>query len=180
LDGWTSNTPAQISWQSTGGNPDGYLQFADATADSTRVYAPGKFLGSWVGYDAFRYDFTVSNTGNAGPGWDQVKISGLYNGSPATAVWWTNSLSGDKTDWLNRTASLSSPWPNVQSDVPGPINDVWASILNNVTEVNILMDTFNGITETTGLDNARLTPEPATLSLLALGGLALLRRRKRA
>jgi hypothetical protein len=35
LGDWTSNTPSQIAWQSTGGNPGGYIQFTDASSAST-------------------------------------------------------------------------------------------------------------------------------------------------
>jgi hypothetical protein len=51
LDGWTSNTPAEISWQASGGNPGGYVRFTDVSGDSTEIYAPAKFLGDWSGLD---------------------------------------------------------------------------------------------------------------------------------
>ena len=37
LDGWTSNTPAEIEWAPTGGNPNGYVQFNDATGNTTYI-----------------------------------------------------------------------------------------------------------------------------------------------
>ena len=62
LDGWFSNTPGEIRWSSTNGNPDGFVRFADASGNYTYIAAPEKFLGDWSGLDgigSISYDHKI-------------------------------------------------------------------------------------------------------------------------
>ena len=40
LDGWVATEPAEVAWEAAGGNPGGYLRFADVSDDVlTKLYA---------------------------------------------------------------------------------------------------------------------------------------------
>lgn len=54
----------------------------------------------------------------------------------------------------------------------------WEDILANVTMLRIDAEFTSG-DDAFAFDNVELTPEPATLTLFVLGGMALVRRRKR-
>ena len=61
------------------------------------------------------------------------------------------------------------------------VGGTFESILSNVTDVFITFEIVNNDVqqqESAGVDNAMLVPEPASLGLLAAGGLVLLRRKR--
>ncbi len=167
LDGWTVGTEGILSHVASGGNPGGYAQMDDFGAgEANVVYAPSKFLGDWSGLvggtlsmDAKQLlgdpiypdtvDFEIS-----GPGGSAISDTGEY---------------------------MSFSWENYDTTITPAAWVVtagtWEDLLTNVTMLRIDAEYVQG-NDTFGFDNVELTPEPATLSLLALGGLALIRRRK--
>ena len=189
LDGWTSNTHAEISYQSTGGNPGGYIQFTDNTAASTNVFAPSKFLGNYLanGVSSLSFDFNIFAETHiqtlfpyeadlSGPGG-----SATFLGPMPASVY--------PTGWVTVTAQIS----NTATPPAGwTVNSgTWLGLLANVTQVQIPIElitnvTIPGDTDIEGIDNVILTstgiPEPASLATLGFGllGLKLLRRLKRA
>ena len=50
LGGWTSNTPAEVVWNATGGNPGGEALFTDGSGNGTYIIAPSAFLSPAVNY----------------------------------------------------------------------------------------------------------------------------------
>jgi hypothetical protein len=181
LDGWTSNTPSQISWSKTGGNPGGFISFEDTTNDWTVVNAPATFLGNYsalnsVGTISFDHKI-IAETGIQSLSPYEVDLSGL--GGSAT---WTGATPKGVTGWVTLNVPL------VQSD--WTINSgTWTGLLADVTQLQIPIelvtnDTIPGDTDHEGIDNVILSssaPEPASLTLLGagmggLGGLALRRR----
>ena len=171
LEGWTSNTTTEITWTSPGGNPDGYARFDDATINDTYLIAPARYLGDWsglVGTD-ISYDHNVlSMTPNSpAPAAYTVKISG-----PGNDATWTGATAPSRPGWDTVTVPiLESAW-TVNSGT-------WAGLLADVDNLSIRIEHWSNL-DTAGVDNITLAiPEPATLSLLALGGLAMLRRRRR-
>ncbi len=50
LGGWTSNTPAEVAWNATGGNPGGEALFTDGSGNNTVLLAPSMFLSPAVNY----------------------------------------------------------------------------------------------------------------------------------
>jgi hypothetical protein len=192
LGGWTSNTPSQIAWQSTGGNPDGYVQFTDASGDSTVVWAPSSFLGNYasLGVSSISFDDNIiAETEVQSVGQYEIDLSGpggsatfLGNQPPETYP----------TGWITVTAPISGSAPPSGWEVT---SGTWAGLLADVTQVQIPIElvTNSGssgtYTDVEGIDNVTLTgspvstPEPASLSLVFAGtgvlGLRWLRRRAR-
>jgi len=182
LDGWASNTPSQISWSKTGGNPGGFILFEDTTNDWTVVNAPATFLGNYsalnsVGTIAFDHKI-IAETGIQSLSPYEVDLSG-----PGGSATWTGATPKGVTGWVTLNVPL------VQSD--WTINSgTWTGLLADVTQLQIPIelvtnDTIPGDTDHEGIDNVILSssaPEPASLTLIgtgiaAIGGFAIRRRR---
>jgi len=173
LGGWTSNTPGEIMWADADpeGNPGGYARFEDATTEDTFLIAPAKYLGDWSaldGVEQLSYDHNVIwITGSAfsrSP--HTVTISG-----PGGQATWTGPFAPRDPGWNTFTAPMAESEWTVDSGA-------WNALLADVTSLSIRFEQFSNL-DISGMDNIILTPEPATLSLLALGGLVMIRRRRR-
>jgi hypothetical protein len=169
LDGWTSNTPSQISWSKTGGNPGGFMLFEDATGDSTVVDAPSAFLRNYsalngVGTISFD-DKVIAETGIQSISPYEIDLSG-----PGGSATWTGATPKGVTGWVTLNVPL------VQSDWKID-SGTWKGLLANVTQLQIPIelvtnDTIPGDTDHEGIDNVILSssaPEPASLTLIGSG-----------
>jgi hypothetical protein len=169
LDGWTSNTPSQISWSKTGGNPGGFVLFEDETGDWTVLDAPAKFLGNYSALNNFgtiSFDHKIiAETGIQSLSPYEIDLSG-----PGGSATWTGATPKGVTGWLTLNVPL------VQSD--WTINSgTWTGLLADVTQLQIPIelvtnDAIPGDTDHEGIDNVILSssaPEPASFALLSLG-----------
>jgi len=182
LDGWTSNTPAQIVWVSAGGNPDGYVRFEDATGDSTAIFAPSKFLGDWSTLDAtgiISFDHKIFSTGGGFIFLPyRIDIAG-----PGGSAFWEGETPNGPTDWPltpdhTATAQLSE-------DIWSITSGSWSNLLADITELRIQVElvdnTGSGGGDVAGIDNIHLTPIPSAVWLFGAGllGLTGIARRKK-
>lgn len=182
FDGWTANRPSEVSWQSSGGNPGGYLRHVDDSALPTDIFAPSKFLGDWSSakdIGSISFDHRIFQTGvlNAILPYE-IGISGgansaILNFTPATGA----------TDWVTLTAPLTeSEWS---------VTGSWDDLLSSVDQLRIKMEYVSSVGSSfdiNGIDNIVLNgnvgnaavPEPATMSLLSLGlvGLGMICKKK--
>ena len=192
LDGWTSNTPSQIVWQSPGGNPGGYIQFTDANGTSTVVWAPPSFLGNYtsLGVASISFDDNIITE-------TQVESVGQYeidlSGPGGSATFLGNQPAATyPTGWITVTAAVSGTVPPSGWTVN---SGTWLGLLADVTQVQIPIELVTNNQSASwidveGIDNVTLTgspastPEPASLSLAFAGagvlGLAWLLRRRTA
>lgn len=147
LEGWGS---PHSSWQSTGGNPGGYLRLVNPVPPPFEsVVAPSTFHGDWRWLDGagvIRYDhviFTAGTqiSGSAAPHW--IQLSG-----PGGIATWTGAIVTGATPWTTIAAPLrQSDW--VVS------SGTWLGLLANVTGVRIRVEMFAnfGAADESGLDN---------------------------
>lgn len=158
LQSWTSNTPTQIAWQATGGNPGGFVQFTDMSSATTYIDAPAAYHGSWsaldgAGYLTYQHDI-ISETGVTGYSPYQVNLSG----PGGAATFYGATPSAASTGWQTIVAPLVSADWTVTSGT-------WSALLANVTDLQIVIDlvsnaTIPGDTDIEGIDNVALVALP--------------------
>ena len=151
FDGWTYTVG--VSWQSAGGNPNGYLRFEDSgPANGGQLLAPSSFLGDWSIYQGgtLRYDFKVFQT--QAPTFSRM-VSIRGNGGLAT---WKGPKFCGPIDWTTITVPIVEDAWSVSSGK-------WEDIIKNVSELKISMIDSSTAIEITGVDNIHLSSAPETV-----------------
>ncbi len=168
LNGWTSANGSWGRWEvpTTGGNPGGYVRFYDlnSTYAADELHAPARYLGDMrplVGNSRFEWDMLAGRTAAVG-------LVITLQGSGERAIY-RSALPG--LTWSHATVDLKqASWTVSQG--------TWDGLMANVTGMSIMGDVCLGHPGVElALDNFVMVPEPASLVLLACGGLALVRRR---
>ncbi len=147
-DGWTTGGLVTLTYQSSGGNPDGFLLLEEAGGDTFFVIAPEKFLGDLSSFDGgvLAFDsviFSPSPPATFGDGFGRVTIVG--GGTQAQLDLAPNP---PEYTWTTYSASLTAA-------VWGVPQATWQSILLNVTQIRIIQESVVGW-ETMGFDNFRI------------------------
>ena len=174
-EGWTIAGDAQGAsvlpdYHATGGNPGGYISATDNVQGGVWYYkAPEKFRGDFQsGYGTnLTFDLRQSSLSS------QFNAVDVYlRGGGLELTFDTPNNPG--TNWTPYSIGLteSSGW--LLSGV-APTQPEMLQVLGNVTDVQIRGEFVTG-SDVGSLDNVTMVPEPATLALLLVGGLALLRR----
>jgi hypothetical protein len=156
--GWTSNTPAEVAWQSTGGSPGGFIQFTDQTGNSTYIDAPASYHAAYTklnnaGYITYQHAI-IAETGVTSYSPYEIRLSGpggaaKFDGSPPTAT---------STGWVTVVAPLVSADWTVTSGT-------WTGLLASVTDLQIDIElvtnaTIPGDTDIEGIDNVAIVSVP--------------------
>ena len=180
VEGWTSNYPSEISWSSTGGNPNGYIRFSDVSGGAAYIYAPSQYLGDWSSIDGTGYisfDHTILNIG-VNPTYYpyQIVISGP----------------GGEAEWVGATPSQTTPWQTINAPIVETEWTVssgsWSELLLDVSNFAIRIELISNAEPTgpegldiAGIDNVQLSaiPIPGAFWLLGSGLLGLVGIRKK-
>ncbi|MFO0796118.1 MAG: putative Ig domain-containing protein [Gemmataceae bacterium] len=157
LDGWTSDhNSSDISWVSTGGNPAGYLRYAQIPIPHpTYAIAPSRFLGdlsSYVG-GVLSFDQRILNPGTGV--WIVEPRAVILSGPGGSARWVGPIPAVSPTDWL----TFSIPFEEASWEVTA---GSWDNLVRNVSSLRIKIEMFgnNGGPDSSGLDNVRLSGPP--------------------
>jgi MYXO-CTERM domain-containing protein len=158
-----------------------------ATDPNAGQARPMRMIGYSGTTEVFRFDWTIpatddnptgflrswtaeSSANSMGEGLATTPVALMnpattYN--PATMKTFTVTLNGTGSSSLKYTAE-------------GSTGDVVGTVLNGQTQLTSIRWSYNSTGDPAGiwLDNVTVTPEPASLALLSLGGLTLLRRRR--
>ena len=173
----------EYDYKTTGGNPGGYIEAIDPSSGTFLFVAPTKFTGNLSAYQGGTLSFDTFYTPNDSNDWRGDPDVILSNGT--TTLLWIAPENPVGTSWNAVSTSLKpgAGWTIGGLNGPAPTAADFASVLGSVTLLRIRGEYYNGVTETTGLDNVVLTvvPEPGTWALMAggLGLLGLVARRRR-
>jgi len=167
LGGWTTNTPPDVQWNATGGNPGGEALFTDKTSGvGTIMIAPASFLSPAVNYTKLNGKAYISyqhrmvkETGVLGVGNYNIVMSGP--GGTATFTGALAIILDKKNPWVTVVAPL------VEADWAMSNGGNWSDLLANVTSIQIPMEMVSnsgGETDQEAMDNIELVSHPAGFS----------------
>ncbi len=180
-DGWTT-TPGiggaiNFSWESTGGNPGGFIAATDGGAQQWYFISPDSWDGDWSPYigGMLRYDIRILNP--TAPPYDYFKLDDvqIYSGTGNYAAW--NSSINPTDSWTSCAVQL------VSSNFTVTGSASFDDILANVTELRVRGEYLNYY-DREGLDNVSITDvhAPAEIALFCSGlaGLIGISKRRKA
>ncbi len=177
-EGWTVAGDAQgggvtPDYSSSGGNPGGHISATDNVAGGTWYFkAPSAFHGNFnSAYGTqLTFDLRQSNTSSQFNNSDVILRGGGLELTFDTAY-------NPGIDWTGYILELTETGGWVLNGSP-PTQAEFEQVLADVTDLQIRGEYRSG-SDTGDLDNVVLLPEPLSAGVLALGGLAVLRRRRR-
>ena len=174
-EGWSVTGDAESSmWDSATGNPPGSFKGVDAVLGGTWYFvAPAKFRGdkSAAYGETLSYDIWITSTDS--PTWNDACISLI---GPLTLYY--RGLHPPKLAWTHFEVLLTETAGWKKTDGQTPTEQEMQNVLGGLTALHIRGEYKTGA-DYAYLDNVVMTPEPATMALLALGGLAMLLRKRR-
>lgn len=161
----------------TTGNPGGSIFSTDPSNNDFYFAAPEKFHGNFSAALGGSLSFDVSDT-DLNLAQSNLPMAVLIGGGE-TLYFPAGAVVGANFSTVTLGFSVGSGWRvNSPSGSAATQADL-QTVLSSLTGMAILGDWFNGNDDTT-LDNVRIIsgPEPASVGVLALGGLVMVRRRR--
>jgi len=186
---WRDTTgAASVDWSASGGAGDSAFahtsfNFVDSAANDTPILfrgqdefgsSGGAFVGDWVTGGVTGFAASVRQDSGV-PLNFFVRFAGPNNFPGANNVFFVPVPSGTWTD-------LFAPLPNASLIYEGPLT--YGQVFGDIGHVQIGVSVPASLAGSDaalqfGLDNVSIVPDPATLGLLAIGGLAIAVRGRR-
>lgn len=167
LGGWTSNTPGDVKWNKSGGNPGGEALFTDLTSGvGTVMMAPSSFLSKKIDFTKLNGKAYISYQHRMVKETD-VQGTGNYNiamSGPGGAASFTGALAiiaKKNNKWITIVAPLVEADWVISSGT-------WAGLLANVTSLQIPMEMVSngsGATDQEAMDNIEIVSHPQGFSV---------------
>jgi len=148
-DGWSVNGGI-LYYQSSDGNPGGFIEFEDNQDGAGVFISPNKFLGDLRLYDQGTLKFDLKNTYDNGQdslyGYGNVRISSSNSYADKNVV-----PLGYISEWTSFSIPMTAgDWGLTESG--------WDSLLADVIEISIQMDAQWNYYDRVGLDNFSINP----------------------
>lgn len=202
------STAGDMVHAATGGNPGGYASLTDAIeSPASWARAPESFIpngGDLSGFQTLSFDHRLFDNGidDSGMPAEIFPYGAIFiSGDPTdlNAIVWTSPAPAGPTDWvefdidINETnfslienISISLIAPGLPDITPASVGltgtMTFAQILGNVTDILIPFELSNNegnqMSESAGIDNVALVPEPGLLGLVLVAGAAVRLRRR--
>ena len=177
-EGWTViGNATGVEFNATGGNPGGFIEVNDASVGGFSFVAPDAFLGDLSSFEGGTLSFDTFDDSSK----DVLDSFGVVSIAGAGGVASLDLFTGPLGDTFQTVSAA------LTADVWGVTEETWQAILADVTAITLVGESVTGITEQVGLDNFAVSsvapvPLPASLSfmLAGLGGLVVMRRRRKA
>jgi len=182
LAGWDSSSNlADVSVMPAGGTPQGYVECCSAISTVVGVQTPsddwtGNLAAAGITGVTVDLKFQLGN-------YTDARLRFRYQDSFSNG--WTLPLTTDlaaNNTWQHCSVSFDPTWTDTQAIAAG-----WFQETCTPSFAETMADVYTSEVRLTGsdvliagVDNFTLVPEPASIGLLALSGLAMLRRRNAA
>jgi len=154
-----------VGWAEPGSDGDG--GFAQVLTDPSATLADTTYVLTVEVGNAIGYDW---------PGYAVQLLAGGTPHTPGDGSNYTGPVTGGTLLAEDNNTLTIAAGTFETSTVTYAYNPAHSALLGEPLQIRLLAGVGNGEVD---FDNVQLTPEPATLSMLALGGLALLRRRRK-
>ena len=172
-EGWRFANDVKLLWQSSGGNPGGFLQGNDKGYGKVWYYvSPSSWSGDWSQYinGTLSFDLKLINTGG-GQHFEADEVI-IYGNNDKKLIW--NGQHPTK-EWTHYNITLNEATFNVTEDY-------FMDVISNVKELWIRGEYTDNL-DIEGLDNVIIKPVPIPSSIWLLGsvliGMVLERQQKR-
>jgi hypothetical protein len=164
FDGWDDAGSEDISWQSTGGNPGGYVRLVDTgqatgVLQNSNIYAPSEFLGDWSSYDGIgtiSFDLATFQVGTVA----RLRNYNVYisNDTASISAEWLGPVhSGLVNFWGDEDTQFSVPIIEADWSVSG---GTWTDLLAEVTLLRMELEQVvsdGAPRDISGIDNISLS-----------------------
>lgn len=146
MENWRKYEGVTLGWESTGGNPGGFLRGYNDGSGVWHYVSPESWNGDWTGYRSIRFDHVILQGNDSG--WTDPSFY-IVGANDQTLGWYGG---GSSNAWIRFAANLSP-------ELFGVDQATYDAVMERVVEVRIRGEYVSG-SEQEGLDNVYLSTTP--------------------